>query len=65
MRKGLYLTMFIINFTILLISILTIFMLKDYVCIRCIEIKDNVQITTSSEEINKVIYKYMSCPNCK
>lgn len=58
MRKGLY-------WTIIVICIFTFFMIKDHVCIRCIEIKDNVQITTSSEEINKVIYKYISCPNCK
>lgn len=58
MRKGLY-------WTIIVICIVTFFMLKNYVCIRCIEIEENIRLTTSSETINEIIFKHMYCPNCK
>ena len=58
MRKTLY-------FTILAICFIALFMLKDNICIRCIEIKENIRLTTSSETINEIIFKHMYCPNCK
>ena len=58
MRKGLY-------WTIIVICIVTFFMLKDHVCIKCIETKDNICLTISIEELNELVYRYMSCPNCK
>ena len=58
MRKGLY-------WIIIVICIATFFMIKDHTCIKCIETKDNIRLTTSIEELNELVYKYMSCPNCK
>ena len=58
MRKGLY-------WAIIAICIATFFMIKDHICIKCIETKDNIRLTTSIEELNELIYKYMYCSNCK
>ena len=58
MRKGLY-------WTIIVICIVTFFMIKDHICIKCIEAKENICLTTSVVEVREFIYKYISCPNCK
>ena len=58
MRKLLY-------FSILAVTFLMLFIMKDRVCIRCIEIEDNIRLTTSIEELNELFYRYASCPNCK
>ena len=58
MRKTLY----VVTIVICLISI---YMLRDYACIRCIEREDGICLTTSSKTINDFIYKYTDCAKCK
>ena len=57
MRKILY-------FTILATCIVSIYILKDYACIRCIE-KDEGFHFTSITEINEFMYKLTDCPECR
>lgn len=58
MRKTLY-------FIILAICIISLYMLKDYACIRCIERDEGICLTSSVSEIRDFIYKYTSCSKCK
>ena len=58
MRKLLY-------FIIIIICIVSIYMIKDRVCIRCIEREDDVCLTTSSKTISDFIYNYTDCDKCK
>ena len=58
MRKSLY-------FFIIIICIVALFMLKDQVCIRCIEREDDICLTTSSKTISDFIYKHTDCTKCK
>ena len=58
MRKTLY-------FAIIGICIITLFIIKDYICIRCIEKNDGICLTTSSETISNFIYKHTDCTKCK
>lgn len=58
MRKTLY-------FVVLAICIISLYLLRDYACIRCIERDDQICLTTSSKAISEFIYKYTSCPECK
>lgn len=58
MRKTLY-------FAIIGVCVITIYMLRDYACIRCIEKDEGICLTTSSKTISDFIYKYTDCDKCK
>lgn len=57
MRKMLY-------FVTISICIISIYMLREYACIRCIERDEGIHFT-SIVEINEFMYKLTDCSKCK